>query len=80
MLITGGSRGEFTENLAVGLRSHGVRAVSYHPGLLTIGVATEQLDEQHEPGSWDERVQRWYPREHEEGRTTATEDATRGAV
>ncbi|NML54818.1 SDR family NAD(P)-dependent oxidoreductase [Streptomyces sp. R302] len=71
---------KFTENLAAELRPHGVRAFAYHPGLLTIGMATRQLDGRPEPGSWDERIQAWYLREHAAGRTTPTALSTRGAL
>ncbi|MEU8434736.1 SDR family NAD(P)-dependent oxidoreductase [Streptomyces sp. NPDC029216] len=71
---------KFTENLAAELRPHGVRAFAYHPGLLTIGMATRQLDGRPEPGSWDERIQDWYLREHAAGRTTPTALSTRGAL
>ncbi|MFF8316483.1 SDR family NAD(P)-dependent oxidoreductase [Streptomyces bobili] len=71
---------KFTENLAAELHPHGVRAFSYHPGLLTIGMATTQLTGTHPPGSWDERIQQWYLRQHAAGHTTATEHSTRGAL
>ncbi|WP_395367114.1 SDR family NAD(P)-dependent oxidoreductase [Streptomyces sp. YH02] len=71
---------KLTENLAAELRPHGVRAFACHPGLLTIGMATRQLDGRPDPGSWDERIQRWYLREHAAGRTTPTALSTRGAL
>ncbi|MFI9271995.1 SDR family NAD(P)-dependent oxidoreductase [Kitasatospora sp. NPDC052896] len=71
---------KFTENLAAELRPHGVRAFAYHPGLLTIGMATRQLDGHPEPDTWDERIQRWYLREHAAGRTTPTDLSTHGAL
>ncbi|MFB6891316.1 SDR family NAD(P)-dependent oxidoreductase [Kitasatospora sp. NPDC056327] len=71
---------KFAENLAAELHPHGVPVFSYHPGKLTIGMAEIQMTGRPQPGTWPERIQRWYLREHAEGRTTPVEHSVRGVL
>ncbi|MFF2619865.1 SDR family NAD(P)-dependent oxidoreductase [Kitasatospora sp. NPDC058046] len=71
---------KLAENLASELRRHDVPVFAYHPGLLTIGMAAAHFDEQFPPDSWKAHIQSWYLKEHAEGRTTATDRGTRGAL
>ncbi|MFF0448164.1 SDR family NAD(P)-dependent oxidoreductase [Streptomyces sp. NPDC004609] len=71
---------KLADNLAAELRPHGVPVFAYHPGLLTIGMAANQMNGTPERNTWEERIQRWYLREHAAGRTTHTDLSTRGAL
>jgi NAD(P)-dependent dehydrogenase (short-subunit alcohol dehydrogenase family) len=71
---------KLAENLGAELRPHGVRVFAYHPGLLTIGMATAQLHGHPEPGTWEERIRHWYLDEHAAGRTTPVALSVHGVL
>jgi NAD(P)-dependent dehydrogenase (short-subunit alcohol dehydrogenase family) len=66
---------KLTENIAVEARSYGVSVVSFHPGILEIGLGETQLATVASPGSWSEKVSAWIQKCKEEGALTSTESA-----
>jgi acyl-CoA synthetase (AMP-forming)/AMP-acid ligase II/NAD(P)-dependent dehydrogenase (short-subunit alcohol dehydrogenase family) len=71
---------KLTENLDAELRPYGIAVFNYDPGLLTIGMATRQLDQQHPPGSWDARIRDWYLEQHNSGKTVSADQAARNLL
>jgi len=68
---------KLTENLAVELKRTGVRAFSFHPGLLPIGMGEAALTGSSAAGSGEAKVFAWVRRELEEGRGAEPEAAAR---
>jgi NAD(P)-dependent dehydrogenase (short-subunit alcohol dehydrogenase family) len=50
---------KLTENIAAEVRGYGVAVVSFHPGILEIGLGQTQLSAAARPGSWSEKVNTW---------------------
>jgi NAD(P)-dependent dehydrogenase (short-subunit alcohol dehydrogenase family) len=68
---------KFTENLAVELKRTGVRAFSFHPGLLPIGMGEAVLTSRPSAGSGEAKVYGWVRRELAEGRGAEPDAAAR---
>jgi NAD(P)-dependent dehydrogenase (short-subunit alcohol dehydrogenase family) len=66
---------KLTENLAAETRRHGVTVLSFHPGLLDVGLGETQLASQAPAGSWSAKVSDWLRRERAEGKLTPVADA-----
>ena len=67
---------KFTENLAVEVRRHGVGVLSYHPGLLDIGLTVEGAKAATVGGVWEQRIAAWVEGERAAGRITPVAQAT----
>lgn len=63
------------ENVAAETRRYGVTVLSFHPGLLELGLGQTQLATRAEPGSWSAKVSDWLRRERAEGNFTPVADA-----
>lgn len=63
------------ENLAAETRRYGVTVLSFHPGLLELGLGQTQMATQAEPGSWSAKVSDWLRREQAAGNFTPVADA-----
>jgi acyl-CoA synthetase (AMP-forming)/AMP-acid ligase II len=66
---------KLTENLAAETRRYGVSVLSYHPGLLEIGLGQTQLATSAAPGSWSAKVSDWLRQQKVAGNLTLTSDA-----
>jgi NAD(P)-dependent dehydrogenase (short-subunit alcohol dehydrogenase family) len=67
---------KLTQNLAAELHSHGISVISYHPGLLDIGVTAEANEAAATGGDhWERRIASWVGRERQSGPFTPIEKA-----
>ena len=67
---------KFTENLAIELRHHSVVVLSYHPGLLDLGITIEGARAAASGGEWERRIASWVEGERAAGRITPVARAT----
>lgn len=63
------------ENLAAETRRYGVTVLSFHPGLLELGLGQTQMATRAEPGSWSAKVTDWLRGEQAAGNFTPVADA-----
>jgi acyl-coenzyme A synthetase/AMP-(fatty) acid ligase/NAD(P)-dependent dehydrogenase (short-subunit alcohol dehydrogenase family) len=66
---------KLTENLAAETRRYDVTVLSFHPGLLDLGLGQTQMASRPEPGSWSAKVSDWLRRERAAGNFTPVADA-----
>ncbi len=67
---------KLTENLAIELRRHGIVVLSYHPGLLDLGITIEGARAAESGGEWERRIASWVEGERAAGRITPVARAT----
>ncbi|MET7458133.1 SDR family oxidoreductase [Streptomyces sp. NPDC005574] len=68
---------KLTENLARELGPHGVTMLSYHPGLLELGITKDGMDTYPTGDVWRDRSVEWFIAQRREGRFTDPEHSAR---
>ncbi|MFF7987560.1 SDR family NAD(P)-dependent oxidoreductase [Streptomyces sp. NPDC007901] len=68
---------KLTENLARELRPYGVTMLSYHPGLLELGLTKDGMDTYPTGDVWRDRSIEWFMAQRREGRFTDPEHSAR---
>jgi NAD(P)-dependent dehydrogenase (short-subunit alcohol dehydrogenase family) len=71
---------KLTENIAVEARGYGVAIVSFHPGILEIGLGQTQLAAAAPQGSWSQKVSEWILEVKAQGAYTPTESAVNALI
>jgi acyl-CoA synthetase (AMP-forming)/AMP-acid ligase II/NAD(P)-dependent dehydrogenase (short-subunit alcohol dehydrogenase family) len=66
---------KLTENLAMETRRYGIPVISFHPGMLEIGLGEAQLASDPEPESWSAKVSEWLLERKAAGEMTEISDA-----